>query len=79
MPNEINAPHWPSNQWGHMQNECNLIQFAKMVGTAAGYLERSRRGNLLADAGRLLQRSPDRSMMAAAAVGLLLGTLLRRW
>jgi len=61
------------------QNECNLIQIARMVGTAAGYLQRSRRDNLISDAKRLLTQSPDRSLMAAAAVGLVLGTLLRRW
>lgn len=50
-----------------------------MIGTAAGYLQRSTRGHVIADAKRLVMRSPDRSMMAAAAVGLVLGTLLRRW
>jgi ElaB/YqjD/DUF883 family membrane-anchored ribosome-binding protein len=59
--------------------ECNLIQFARVIGTAAGYLHRSKRGDILASAQKLLTRSPDRSLMAAAAVGLLMGTLLRRW
>ncbi len=65
------------------QSECNLIQFARLVGTtvgtAAGYLQRSARGDILEDAKRLLMRSPDRSLMAAAAVGLALGAFLRRW
>jgi ElaB/YqjD/DUF883 family membrane-anchored ribosome-binding protein len=33
---------------------------------------------MIADAKRLLMRSPDRSIMAAAAIGLLLGAVLRR-
>lgn len=61
------------------QNECNLIQIARMIGTAAGYLQRSTRGDIVADAKNLLTRSPDRSLMAAAAVGLALGAFLRRF
>lgn len=61
------------------QRECNLIQIARLIGTAAGYLERSARGDILADAKTLLMRSPDRSLMAAAAVGLALGAFLRRF
>lgn len=61
------------------QNECGLVQVARMVGTAAGYMQRSTRDDFVVDAKRLLMRSPDRSLMAAAAVGLVLGTLLRRW
>lgn len=61
------------------QRECNLVQLARMVGTAAGYLERSARGDLFAGAKTLLMRSPDRSLMAAAAVGLALGAFLRRF
>jgi ElaB/YqjD/DUF883 family membrane-anchored ribosome-binding protein len=49
-----------------------------MIGTAAGYLQRSKSGDMIADAKRLLMRSPDRSIMAAAAIGLLLGAVLRR-
>jgi hypothetical protein len=61
------------------QSECNLVQLARMIGTTAGYLQRSARGDFLADAKTLLKRSPDRSLMAAAAVGLALGAFLRRW
>lgn len=61
------------------QSDCNLIQFARMIGTAAGYLQRGARGDILTDAKSLLRRSPDRSLMAAAAVGLALGAFLRRW
>jgi hypothetical protein len=61
------------------QNECNLVQIARIIGTAAGYVHRSTRGDVLADAKSLLMRSPDRSLMAAAAVGLALGAFLRRW
>jgi hypothetical protein len=61
------------------QRECNLIQIARMIGTAAGYVQRSSRGDILTDAKSLLMRSPDRSLMAAAAVGLALGAFLRRW
>lgn len=60
------------------QNECNLIQFARIIGTTAGYLQRSARGDILAETRSLLMRSPDRSLMAAAAVGLALGAFLRR-
>lgn len=61
------------------QSRSTLIQIARLTGTAAGYMQRSARGDLIEDAKRLLMRSPDRSMMAAAAIGLVLGTLLRRW
>lgn len=59
------------------QNQCSLVQVARMIGTAVGYVQRSNRGDMIEDARRLLSRSPDRSMIAAAAVGLLLGNLLR--
>lgn len=60
------------------QNDCNLVQVARVLGTAAGYLQRSARGDILGDAKRLLKSSPDRSLMAAAALGLALGAFLRR-
>jgi len=60
------------------QNKRALIHFAKMIGTVTGYLQRSRRGDMFNDAVRLVTRSPDRAMMAAAAVGLVLGTVLRK-
>lgn len=61
------------------QSECNLVQIARLIGTAAGYVQRSSRGDMLANAKTLLMRSPDRSLLAAAAVGLALGAFLRRW
>jgi hypothetical protein len=61
------------------KSECNLIQCARMLGTAAGYLQRGARGDFLSDAKRLLLHSPDRSLVAAAALGLALGAFLRRW
>ena len=54
-----------------------LTKIAKTVGTAAGYLQRSNSGSMLADAQGLLMRSPERSVLAAAGIGLLLGTVLR--
>jgi len=60
------------------RNDCNLVNVARLIGTAAGYLQRSKSGDMIADAKRLLMRSPDRSMMAAAAIGLVLGAVLRR-
>jgi len=60
------------------QTECKpLVKIARMIGTAAGYYQRSSRGDMLADAQQLLMRAPERSLLAAAGVGLLFGTALR--
>ncbi len=67
-----------SHQRGLMpQRQCTLISIARTVGTFAGYVERAKRGDIIAEAKRLVNRSPQGSMMAAAAVGLLLGALAR--
>lgn len=67
-----------SYQQGLMpQRQCTLISFARTVGTVAGYLERAKRGDIIAEAKRLVNRSPQGSMMAAAAVGLVLGAVAR--
>jgi ElaB/YqjD/DUF883 family membrane-anchored ribosome-binding protein len=59
------------------QRQCSLISFARTVGTVAGYLERAKRGDIIAEAKRLINRSPEGSMMTAAAMGLLLGAVVR--
>ena len=60
------------------RNQCSaLIKIARTVGTAAGYFERSSTRDMIADAGMLLLRSPEQSVLAAAALGLLLGTVVR--
>jgi len=59
-------------------SECDvLVKIARIIGTAAGYYQRSSRGDMLADAEQLLLRAPERSLLAAAGVGLLFGTALR--
>ncbi len=59
------------------QRQCTLISFARTVGTVAGYVERAKRGDIIAEAKRLIHRSPQGSMMAAAAFGLLIGAMAR--
>jgi hypothetical protein len=60
-----------------VQSQCGLAKFARFVGTAAGYVQRTSRGDVIADAERLLKRSPERSIVAAGILGLVLGTFLR--
>ncbi|HTW67409.1 MAG TPA: hypothetical protein VME17_22470 [Bryobacteraceae bacterium] len=60
-----------------IQGQCGLNKVARVVGTVAGYWHRSTRGDMLADVERLIKDSPERSITAAAVVGLLLGTLIR--
>lgn len=59
-------------------NGCNaLTKIATSIGTAAGYLQRSSSEDIKADAEQLLMESPERALIVAAAVGLLLGTVIR--
>lgn len=60
-----------------VDSSCGLRKVARFVGTAAGYVQRSSRGDMLADVERLLKRSPERSLVAAGILGLVLGTFLR--
>lgn len=67
----------PFGQASASARQCNgLAKIARTVGAAAGYLQRSRT-DMLGDAEMLHNRSPERSVVAAAAIGLLLGTVLR--
>jgi ElaB/YqjD/DUF883 family membrane-anchored ribosome-binding protein len=43
----------------------------------AGYVHRSTLQDMLADAEQQMKRSPEAYLVAAAAIGLLAGTLLR--
>lgn len=54
-----------------------LTKVAKTVGNAAGYIQRSSGSDMLQDAEQLLMRSPEKAIIAATAVGLLLGTVVR--
>ena len=54
-----------------------LIQVARAIGTAAGYLQRSNANDLIRDAEQQMMRTPEGYLAAAAAVGFLAGILLR--
>lgn len=54
-----------------------LRKTARLIGTAAGYFQRSSQHEMVADAERLVKRSPERSMMIAGAIGLMLGAIVR--
>lgn len=51
---------------------------ARLLGMSAGYLNQHDLNDMLADAGRLVRRFPQHSLIAAATVGLLLGSAFRR-
>lgn len=54
-----------------------LTRIAERIGAAAGYFQTHDTKAIIADAERLMVRSPERSMATAAAFGLWLGTVLR--
>ena len=75
---EQNFSNWSADGSVTSADQCDVLtNIARSVGRAAGYLQGRSRNGIITDAQRLLLNMPERSLLAAAGVGLLLGTVLR--
>jgi hypothetical protein len=54
------------------------VQAARTVGTVAAYFRQNDLQDMVQDVQRYVRRNPERFLIAAASMGFVLGTALRR-